>query len=407
MKLYNADCLEILRGMESNTVDAIITDPPAGINFMNKEFDSLRGGSENWINWLSEIMVECLRVIKPGGHMLCWALPRTSWMTGAAIDKAGWEIRDVICHVFGSGFPKSKSIPLQIDKMNGYPNRGHRVATANRYHPDGTFESNGENLPAYEPITEAAKKWEGWGSAIKPATEHWYLARKPLGAKNVAENVLKWGVGGINVDACRVPMNDEWKRIHRGNAKISNSIGKESREIGSVGENNPKGRFPPNLLLTHSLECNNGKCVDGCPVKELGEQSGFGESNAHYRKPGIDKYGFTSPHEGWGFTDSGTAARFFPQFHYFGKASPTDRNEGADNGHPTVKALELMVWLCKLITPPGGVILDPFMGSGSTGCAAVKLGFDFIGIEKEKEYYEIAKRRIQWAKEPNGQMRLF
>jgi site-specific DNA-methyltransferase (adenine-specific) len=385
-RVVTGDCLKVMRGMEADSIDAIVTDPPAGISFMGKGWDHDRGGAEHWIAWLSEVMREALRVAKPGAHALVWALPRTSHWTGTAIERAGWEVRDQLHHVFGSGFPKS----LDVSKATG------------------------------------AARWSGWGTALKPAHEVWWLARKPLEG-TVAWNVLEHGTGGLNVDACRVagagesPTEERRATARRtGHAPINGETAAESNAKGRINrrgsvqawmEPRPSdllGRWPPNLLLSHP-SCN-GACVTGCPVAEMDRQSGEsasrdGASNGGFREDSPGVVGFLRGSRGMlppGRGDSGGASRFFPTFHYVAKPSRRERDAGVTrNLHPTVKPLKLLDWLTRLVTPPGGTVLDPFAGSGSTGCAAVRLGFDFIGIEQVGQYTAIAKRRI-WAAAPAG-----
>lgn len=351
MILINSDCLKHLNTMPENTVDSLITDPPAGISFMGKEWDSAKGGRDRWIAWMTEVMRECLRVMKPGSHGLVWAIPRTSHWTATALEDAGFEVRDVITHLFGQGFPKSLDISKAIDKAAGADRKvvglstigGGGASNSKGFKADknkqsgGSYQqaSDGKNgIPVTEPATDAAKQWSGWGTALKPASEHWILVRKPCAEKTVAANVLGWGVGGINVDGCRV---------------ASDSIYIPSSQ----------GRFPANLVLSHSPYCTDDQCDIECAIEQLNGQA------------------------------TQEASRFF----YCAKISSSERGEG--NNHPTVKPQKLMRYLCRLITPPGGVILDPFMGSGSTGLAAKSEGFEFIGVEREPDYFEIAENRIK------------
>ncbi len=328
IKLKQGDCLEVLKKAPDNYADSLVTDPPAGIAFMGKAWDTDKGGRDAWVEWLTSIMREALRVLKPGAHGLVWALPRTSHWTATALEDAGFEVRDIVTHLFGTGFPKSLDVSKAIQKV--------------------------------EPDT--AKQWEGWGTALKPASEHWILVRKTLGEKTVAANVLKHGTGGINIDASR--------------------IGVEQSAIG---------RFPANLLL------------DEKAAALLDEQSGVRPGDSLNRKPrkntaasGGEIFKSTIDWETTGHADHGGASRFF----YCAKASKSDK--GADNTHPTVKSSTLMTYLITLVTPPNGVVLDPFMGSGSTGVSAVRAGFGFVGIEKETEYFTIAESRINACKLKEG-----
>lgn len=319
MTPLHGDCLAILRTLPECSVDAVVTDPPAGISFMGRSWDSARGGRDLWVAWLAERLAECLRVLKPGGHAVVWALPRTSGWTHRALEDAGFEVRDCITHLFGSGFPKSLNVG------------------------------------------------DGRGTALKPAAEFWYLARKPLDG-TVASTVTRWGTGVLNIETCRVA-TDELKPyrpgLHRDSPASYNDDAWQGRE---QLKQPPRGRWPANVALTHP-DCDHG-CVDGCPIAEL------------------DQYG-----------DSGGASRFFSTFKYQAKPSPREKNTGLDerNAHPTVKPVELMRWLIRLITPPGGTVLDPFAGSGTTLVAATLEGFDTIGIEERAEYLPIIEGRVRWA----------
>lgn len=410
MKLFNDDCLTVLKNMPENSIDALITDPPAGISFMGKSWDSDKGGRDAWILWMREIMSEALRVLKPGAHGLVWALPRTSHWTATALEIAGFEVRDIVTHLFGSGFPKSLDISKAIDKAAKIEREvvGYEDYTAPDIKGDNYNRSDGSRIPV--PKTKAtsaeAKQWEGWGTALKPASEHWILVRKPLSEKTVAANVLKWGVGGLNIDETRIKSTDAvWSTSH--SKKISSSLmvypNKKGENSDSMFKNkggregSTLGRFPANLVFSHTPWCTEEQCDIECAIKMLDEQSGNVKSAGVYKaektergfsNTGMFKAGYTSNRYAG---EQGGASRFF----YCAKVSTRERNEGAkENKHPTVKSQKLMGYLIKLVTPSNGIVLDPFMGSGSTGCAAIKEGFEFIGIEKEKEYFEIAEARL-------------
>lgn len=348
VKVFNDDCLNVLREMPDNSVDSIVTDPPYGISFMAKKWDYDVPSVKVW--------KEAMRVLKPGGHALIACGTRTQHRMVCNIEDAGFEIRDVVSWIYGSGFPKSLNVSKQIDKAAGAEREvvGQKRASIQGGGPKGAFGSYPEETKQVDitaPATDEAKQWDGWGTALKPACEFFTLCRKPLSEKTVAANVLKWGTGGINIDGCRV--------------------GTEEIETAT-------GRFPANLIHDGSQE-----------VLEL-----FPETKpSRVGKPrGTKKKGLFANSEfnkvGQEHNDSGSAARFF----YCPKASKKDRNEG--NNHPTVKPTALMAYLCRLITPTGGVVLDPYMGSGSTGKAAVREGFSFVGIELDPDYYEICKARI-------------
>lgn len=362
MKIILGDCASVLKDFPSSSFDSLVTDPPAGISFMGKGWDGDKGGRDAWITWMQGIMAECLRVLKPGAHGVIWALPRTSHWTAFAAEKAGFEIRDIITHHFGTGFPKSHN----VEKATG------------------------------------KREWKGFGTALKPASEHWILVRRPIGEKTVAANVLKHGTGGINIDASRIGTDKMGGYSVTPGGMLQPSTQREqgyrpdwNREDRPFVANEAIGRYPANLVFSHHEDCDTA-CVEGCAVAELDRQSGVRPGDHPNRKPRSNKsnsdkphiFTFTKPFETTGCTDSGGASRFF----YCAKASKKDRGE--DNNHPTVKSSKLMEYLITLVTPPGGRVLDPFMGSGSTGVAALAKGFDFVGIERDKEYFEIAEKRI-------------
>jgi hypothetical protein len=431
-ELHCGDCLEVMRSMADASVDSVVTDPPAGIAFMGKAWDHDKGGRDAWIAWLTEVMGECLRVLKPGGHALVWAIPRTSHWTGMALENAGFEVRDRITHLFGSGFPKSLDVGKAMDKAEGVerevvgPSRRH----AGRSSPSGAvgdlsrYAGAGDVTTA--PSTDLAKQWDGWGTALKPGAEDWWLARKPLSG-TVAANVAAHGTGAINVDGCRLQGNGWSKQDRESGAGFYSGKFMGAAGVGEPTQKNGlresvAGRWPANVAL--SCDCESGHGAD-CPVWLLDEQSGKLTSGGTPPRRFSDKtrntYGsFTGEENPNGIGGSqGGASRFF----YCAKSSRAEREMGLDgrdrkaklwssgtqnpgsfqaegtdrtstNHHPTVKPLALMRWLCRLITPPNGLILDPFMGSGSTGCAAVLENFRFVGIEQDAEYLEIALRRI-------------
>lgn len=425
--IMHGDCLSVLRTLPDASVDAIVTDPPAGIAFMGKGWDRDKGGRDAWVAWLAEVMRECRRVIKPGGHALVWALPRTSHWTGTAIEDAGWEVRDCVYHVFGSGFPKSANIGKHLDRMAG----AERPIISSRLHKAGDMRGgsyakggNYADIVLHEtaPATDAARQWDGWGTALKPAVEVWWLCRAPLSEPTVAANVLRWGTGALNVDACRVNPGEHVPGGGTFGGVFGN--GKPANHLGHTA-----GRWPPHLLLSHSLFCTAEVCADGCPVAELGAQSGVSRSIQGRTGGTGGKHGAYSElgrrERDSGYGDTGTAARYFPQFRYVAKASRAERNRGCEglpytapahfqddgydfngtrnptrssplkgNSHPTVKPLALMRWLITLITPPGGIVLDPFAGSGTTLLAAQQLGMHWLGIEQEQEYVAIARARL-------------
>lgn len=341
--LINADCRDAMRAMDADSVDSIVTDPPYGLNFMSKGWDHGVPGKEFWI--------EALRVAKPGAHLLAFGGTRTFHRLMAAIEDAGWEIRDTIMWVYGSGFPKSKNL-------------------------DG--------------------EWEGWGTALKPAFEPVIVARKPL-VGTVAANVQQYGTGAMNIDGCRVPTDDTYSYPNGAGGNSFTVAGEVDGTRTTPVESSPLGRWPANLIHDGSDEAlalfpdSNGSGGSLPQVKITGYGDGaVGTGKSEYFG------GPRTPHD----AGSGSAARFF----YCAKTSKKDRNEGCGDlpkgcDHPTVKPTELMRYLCRLVTPPGGTVLDPFMGSGSTGKAALKEGFGFVGIDSDEEhgYFDIACARIRSA----------
>ena len=410
--LHHGDCLDVLRTMPDNSIDAVVTDPPYGLAFMGKRWDYDVPSVEVW--------GECLRVLKPGGHLLAFAGTRTQHRMAVRIEDAGFEIRDLIAWVYGSGFPKSLDVSKAIDKAAGAEREvvGTRKGQGNIPNDRGNWGLKpNEPVKITAPATDAARQWSGWGTALKPAMEPITVARKPLSG-TVAENVLAHGTGAINVDGCRVGDEERWNPpVDAHKHAMMPYEGKDGPGTCVVG------RWPANLIHDGSDEVvelfpnvNGSKPGSFQRVKTSKglKGGGFGQERAAEREP----TDLTKP----GYDDSGSAARFF----YCAKASTQDRDDGLSveheyehsgprghklngerppsaesgprrNHHPTVKPTALMRYLCRLVTPPGGLVLDPFTGSGSTGKAAMLEGFRFVGIEREAEYVEIARRRISAA----------
>lgn len=370
------DCLELLRRMPDCSVDSVVTDPPYGLSFMGKKWDYDVPATEVW--------AECLRVLKPGGHLLAFAGTRTQHRMAVRIEDAGFEIRDMIAWVYGSGFPKSHNL-------------------------------DGEH--------------DGWGTALKPALEPITVARKPF-AGTVAANVQAHGTGALNIDGCRVRAIDadslakNWTRLTTVDMRGGNYVGGKSGKLPMTAEASDLGRWPANLIHDGSAEVveafpdapgqlaaastsdtqRAGQNCYGNMKRGRGSEASADSANSgvvgFQMKPGARRL------------DSGSAARFF----YCAKTSRTDRHEGLlnpgpqfqqgttlrkvettetmGNNHPTVKPTDLMAYLLRLVTPAGGVALDPFMGSGSTGKAAMREGFQFIGCEIDEQYAAIARARI-------------
>ena len=418
-QVIHGDCLEVLKTIPDNYFDSLITDPPAGISFMGKNWDDHKGGMLNWVNWFSEVMNECLRTMKPGACGLVWSIPRTSHWTGMALELAGFRLIDCVHHCFGSGFPKGQDIGRLLDKMAG---EERELVGIKRKTPSFNEKwSYGNSLQTYNqqitaPTTPEAKQWDGWKTpALKPAVEGWWLVQKPISESSIARNILKHGVGGINIEACRIGDSKE----------VPSSLSKNNRTVyngGYVGESgdedglNPNiGRYPANLILSCGADCEGDNHSPDCPVTVIGEQSGISVSKANSTsdKRKVVFYQSTKTKKGIGernqfnsHNDQGTAARFFKQLpfdpetvnsiYYQAKASTKDRtsNGTVENTHPTVKSTALMEYFIKLITPPGGIVLDPFGGSGTTGVAAKKTGFNYVLIEKEQEYVDIINQRL-------------
>jgi DNA modification methylase len=405
VKLMLGDNLESLKQLEDNSVDSVVTDPPYGLSFMNKKWDHDVPSVEFW--------KEVYRVLKPGGHVLSFGGTRTYHRMVVNIEDAGFEIRDQIMWLYGSGFPKSHNIGKAVDKL-----QGNKREVVGEYKVSSDFSKHNGSMMSIDNTDEGANNsttlnqtkgtspYEGWGTSIKPANEPICVARKPLSEKSVALNVLKWGTGGINIDGCRVRTAGEYDNSYNGDIIYN------------------EGRFPANIIL------------DETAAELLDEQSGISNSIKSKRGGAIDSNSRTY---NWnngdnkiidkyecGFNDKGGASRFF----YVAKVSKKERNLGLDhfedklqagaefrpnhmekalkgedgnpygrytptkNVHPTIKPINLMTYLCRLVTPEGAIVLDPFMGSGSTGIATRLEGFRFVGMEMDPEYFKIAETRI-------------
>ena len=412
--LYHGDNREVLKELADNSVDSIVTDPPYELGFMGKSWDA------SGIAYSVELWKEALRVLKPGGHLLAFSGSRTYHRMAVAIEDAGFEIRDQIMWIYGSGFPKSLDISKAIDKSAGAEREVVGEATDRR--EDGTTYGLGHSgqITSQDAITAEVKQWQGWGTALKPAHEPVVVARKPL-IGTVAANVLTYGTGGLNIDGARVGSEGGGtnctNRDELGQCKGHENAGRSTTGETIHGVESNGGRWPANVIHDGSNEV-----VELFP--DTGKSGVAINRNRSGAKSGeVFQGGWNALTEDVGFRDSGSAARFF----YCAKASKRDRNEGLDgfeavrvhdgrqegtvggsnrrnrsnnyrqNHHPTVKPTDLMRYLCRLVTPPNGIVLDPFMGSGSTGKAAIYEGFNFVGIEMTDEYIPIAKARIEFA----------
>lgn len=422
-KIIHGDCLKVMREMEENSIDTIITDPPYGIGFMGKEWDTFKSdyikektnnkekgswrgrkkedviskspavyaglydqspeGHKKFQKWTEQWAREALRVTKPGGTILCFSGVRTQHNVTTGIEDAGWVIKDVIMWLYGSGFPKATDISKQLDK-------GKRVKIlvptkkGNLPKQAGDIALGGTGMTdVSKPVSEEAKLWNGWKShGLKPAYEPIIVAMKPNNG-TYANNALKWGVGGLNIDGGRVENKGKRGNPCRADGTVKRTDGstygkhKDSESFDLI-----QGRFPANIILDEEA----GEMLD--------EQSGISKSSkSDYNWENSEQGNIPIANNiksGVHFGDTGGASRFF----YCAKASKSERGE--DNKHPTVKPLKLMEYLCTLTkTPTGGIVLDPFAGSGTTLLAAKNTGREYIGIEKEKEYIEIAEARLK------------
>lgn len=381
IKLFNGNNLDVLREFPDNSIDSIVTDPPYGLSFMGKKWDYSVPGVDTW--------KECLRVLKPGGHLLAFGGTRTYHRLVVNIEDAGFEIRDQIAWVFSSGFPKALDIGKAVDQIEG--NEREIVAKMNKCE---TGLNNGLTVNsgwsgAFD-VTQGFSEAEGWKTALKPALEPICLARKPISEKTIAENFIKHGVGGLNIDKCRVPIEQDEKlpeKIER-SPKTTGICGAFTDKYGEITwSKHEQGRFPANIIHDGSDDV-----VDLFPQQKgvIGQQRLTGQKSIFNLSQQSEKQIYKK-----GISDNGSAARFF----YCAKASPKERNLGLSdrNTHPTIKPIKLMSYLCDLITPNNGTVLDPFNGSGSTGIAAVLSGFNYVGIELEQEYCELSKERFdEW-----------
>ena len=393
MRLHNGDCLNVLKMMIEDEVfvDSIVTDPPYELGFMGRSWDS------TGIAFQKETWELCFKVLKPGGHLLAFSGSRTYHRMAVAIEDAGFEIRDQIMWLYGSGFPKSMNVGKIIDKkLRGvgigksdpksplHGTKRQKIDGSNAKHDMSPLYKT-QNVE-YEYEHDISKQWDGWGTALKPAHEPLVLARKPISEKSIADNVLKHRTGGINIDECRVEGNDAKYPDTNPDFRDQGRQSKENMGIDklSFGQTENVKR---KKVVRKSRDENGVWTNDNSGMKAEGSE--YADADPRGRFPS------NVMHDG-----SGSIKELFEdksKYFYCAKTSKAERNQGLEkkNIHPTVKPIKLMKYLCRLITPKGGTVLDPFMGSGSTGMAAKEENFDFVGIEKEQEYFNIASARIE------------
>lgn len=505
MKIINGNNIDILKQYPDNYFDAIVTDPPYGLgkepnapelmkDWIEKGYHEVTGSGfmgKEWDAFVPQPIFwkEVFRVLKHGGHVLSFFGTRTYDWGVMAMRFSGFEVRDCIQWLYGSGFPKSHNISKAIDKMQGAERTqiiGKRTRNVKPYDDSNGWNENNTSgdFEYTAPATDQAKEWDGWGSALKPANEPIVLARKPLEkGLSIAENVLKWGTGAINIDGCRVStenINELQKNWNRKKGEQKEDIYNGNWKSIELNDYAPQGRFPANLILTHHPDCEcigtkkikgqidkptnrtqfegtwnddncgfkkninqvklkegyadengeetieNWNCHEDCPIKILDEQSGESKSSKSAKLYINDTEGRSVKNSASGhrspnstYSDVFGASRFF----YVAKSSKSERNKGLDdfdekviegrdkgqddrnvaykprptpmaNIHPTVKPVKLMQYLVRLVTPPNGIVLDPFCGSGTTGIACKLEGFDFVGLEQDADYCKIAQARI-------------
>lgn len=403
--VYHGDALDVLATLDADSVDAVVTDPPYLLGFMGRAWDTRQ--AHEHLEWHGRWAAECLRVLKPGGHLLAFGGSRTWHRLACAIEDAGFELRDSIAWLYGSGFPKSLDVSKAIDNAAGVTERpivGEKrgAARLRNQAPDGARDGGGTwgdekgRDPAIRgAVTDDVKQWQGWGTALKPAHEPIVVARKsPVGT--VAANVLEHGTGALNIDGCRVdtePRSTGTIRPHAPSG-VNGILGADARTDRQqrYDANKPAGRWPTNVVL------------DETQAEELDRQSGVLTSGKqlpthtrHRQRMGASGiYGASAEVDPLTETygDSGGASRFFPTFRYEAKAPTTERPRNGAVAHPTVKPLDLMRWLIRLVTPPAGLVLDPFLGSGTTAEACIIEGFRCIGIEREADYLPLIEARL-------------
>jgi DNA modification methylase len=460
IQIHHGNCLDVLPTLPDCSVDSIVTDPPYGLEFMGKDWDApwkksgdviadpasvggfqdgaggnpfsrsrIRYGREGtamigFQQWCEQWAAECLRVLKPGGHLLAFGGTRTYHRMAVAIEDAGFEIRDSLHWIYGSGFPKSLNLSKTLDKMAGAPVKiGKAFKVAGEYGERDLRDPEKQGLDRdemrHEAVTKQAKQWGGWGTALKPAHEPIVVARKPL-VGTVAGNVLQYGTGALNIDGTRVgnetlgggtmPDLRDVGAMSKENTGIDKlSFGQNTRPAKRIEQPTYEGRWPANIILTHNHDCTD-TCTDGCPVRELNRQqedvSRFftvTEWDAPFRY--VAKPGKRERNAGLDALPEKPAGVKNSSGRGFSETDP-HKEIKAQNHHPTVKPLALMRWLVRLVTPPNGTVLEPFAGSGTTLVACHLENFNAIGIEMTDEYLPIIEGRLAWAREHQAQQHL-
>lgn len=422
-KVLRGDCLEVLKNLPDNSVDAVVTDPPYGLGtvkstkrllkaWMRGEDGSEAVGKSGFMgkNWDAcvpppVLWEEVLRVLKPGGFLLVFSGTRTQDLMGLALRLAGAQPRNVCAWVYSQGFPKSVDVSKMIDKELGAERKkiryearrcnnpksigsGHGIEGGDRPWMKKAQEVGYHEADDNTPVSPEAQQWDGWQSDLKPAFEPILMMRKPPSEKTLAANILKWGTGGINADACRIG-NETLPAQHAGKARIGT--------FENEGAYTPErtGRFPSNLMLDETM------------ARVIDEQTGYSKSaklnTIQQARKGQHSKGDEKARVRIeeGYDDDGFGSRFF----YVAKASPSERSLGLEDwcDHPTMKPIELMRYLVRMVTHKDGVVLDPFCGSGTTGCACAIEGFKFMGIEQSKKFVNVARQRIKYFKEHKHQ----
>jgi len=369
--LLKGNCLDTLKTLPDNSVDSIVTDPPYELGFMGKSWDN------SGIAYSTDLWAECLRVLKPGGHLLAFSGSRTYHRMVVAIEDSGFEIRDQIMWLYGSGFPKSLDVSKAIDKKAGtlkIVGKGRAGKTALGQSSDWNKTNNPHEFDITEPNSPEAQQWQGWGTALKPAHEPIVVARKPI-IGTVANNVLTYGTGALNIDGSRVGTEVRKNNINDFSNQHGNQFG-NGAPIAKLGESEVTGRWPANVIH------------DGLE-EEWSRFFYCAKASKSERNAGLEGL----PERGKVFNGQSDE----PAGNAEGSVEDKFSTKPAQNFHPTVKPLALMRYLVKLVTPPSGTVLDPFLGSGSTAVAAILEGFEWIGCEMTEDYFPIIEARVKWA----------